>query len=111
MTPKASTRALANTSLEPVSNVVLSLGEDGIVAAMVALALAHPALAGAVAVVLFLLCLGVTWAVWRGLRRLRVRWQGRRRRNRAEIADRSGGSGGDARSGGRGGFGSEAGGG
>ena len=97
---KASTRALANTSPEPVSNVVLSLGEDGIVAAMVALALAYPAVAGVVAVVLFVLCLGVTWVVWRTLRRLRERWRGRRRRNRAEGTDRFGGIGGDTGSGG-----------
>ena len=48
---KASTRALANTSPEPVSNVTLSFAEDGVVAGMVALALAFPVIAGVVATV------------------------------------------------------------
>ena len=75
---KSSTRALANTSPEPVSNVALSLGEDGIVAAMVALALAYPVVAGVVAVVLALVCVAVTWVVFRTARRLRARWRDRK---------------------------------
>ena len=75
---KSSTRALANTSPEPVSNVALSLGEDGLVAAMVALALAYPVVAGVVAVVLALVCVAVTWVVFRTARRLRARWRDRK---------------------------------
>ena len=75
---KASTRALVNTSPEPFSNVALSLGEDGVVGAMVALALAYPVVAGAVAAVLALVCVVVTWMLVRAVRRLRARWRERR---------------------------------
>ena len=77
---KSSTRALANTSPEPVSNIALSLGEDGIVAAMVALALAYPMVAGVVAVVLAVVCVVVTWLVFRMVKAARARWKQRRRR-------------------------------
>ena len=39
---KASTRLLVNASPEPVSNVVVSTAEDGLVAALMALAFANP---------------------------------------------------------------------
>lgn len=77
---KASTRAVANTSPEPVSNVALSLGEDGLVAGMVALALAYPVAAGAVAVALALACVVATWLLWRTFRRIRGYWRARRDR-------------------------------
>ena len=41
-TAKASTRLVVNTSPEPVSNVAVSFGEDGIVLAVMALALSRP---------------------------------------------------------------------
>ncbi|MEZ5179918.1 MAG: DUF4126 domain-containing protein [Acidimicrobiales bacterium] len=75
---KASTRATANLSPEPVSNIALSIGEDGVVAGLVALALAYPAVAGVVAVVLVLASLGVMYALARALRSLRRRWRERR---------------------------------
>ncbi|MEZ5180380.1 MAG: DUF4126 domain-containing protein [Acidimicrobiales bacterium] len=75
---KASTRAAVNTSPEPVSNVVLSVAEDGIVAAMVALALAYPVVAGVVAVVLAITSLAVAWVLVRFVRRMRARWRERR---------------------------------
>jgi hypothetical protein len=75
---KASTRAAANTSPEPVSNAVLSVAEDGIVAGMVALALAYPVVAGAVAVVLAITSIAVTWVLVRFVRKARARWRARR---------------------------------
>jgi len=75
---KASARAMVNTSPEPASNVVVSTTEDGLVVAVMALAIAYPAVAlvvtilfavasGIVAVVLF----RASRAAWR---RLRTRW-------------------------------------
>jgi hypothetical protein len=49
---KASARALVNASPEPVSNVVVSAVEDGLMAAVMALAIAYPRVAFVVAVVL-----------------------------------------------------------
>ena len=46
---KASARAVVNASPEPVSNVVVSTGEDVMTGGLLALALASPALAGLVA--------------------------------------------------------------
>lgn len=77
---KATTRATVNTSPEPFSNVALSLGEDGVVAGLVALALAYPAVAGVVAVVLAVASVAVAWLFVRAVRRLRQRWRARRGR-------------------------------
>jgi len=75
---KASTRAMANTSPEPVSNISLSLAEDGVVAGMVALALAFPVIAGIVATAFAIGSIAVTWILFRTVRkvwrRLRARW-------------------------------------
>jgi hypothetical protein len=76
---KASTRAAINTSPEPVTNVVASFTEDGIVAGMVALALVSPAVAGVVAVILTVASLIVTWLLLRAVRKVIVRWRERRR--------------------------------
>ena len=75
---KASTRAAVNTSPEPVSNVVLSVAEDGVVAGMVALALAYPVVAGVVAVVFAITSIAVTWVLIRFVRKVRARWKERR---------------------------------
>ncbi|HEY7140762.1 MAG TPA: DUF4126 domain-containing protein [Methylomirabilota bacterium] len=59
---KATTRLAVNASPEPVSNVLISLAENGVVAGAVWMALAHPLIAlgaGLVAVTL-----AVTVAVW-----------------------------------------------
>lgn len=56
-TAKATTRVAVNTSPEPVSNSVVSLAEDGLVATVVFLALEFPLIA--IAVVVVLLVLGV----------------------------------------------------
>ncbi|MGN6693504.1 MAG: DUF4126 domain-containing protein [Aquihabitans sp.] len=66
---KASTRAMANTSPEPVSNIALSVAEDGVVAGMVALALAFPIVAGVVATVFAIGSIAVTWILFRTVRR------------------------------------------
>lgn len=76
---KATTRAAINTSPEPVSNVLVSLGEDGLVAGVVVLAVTHPLLAlgavavllvgGAVAVVVLLRAVRTAWRRWRERRR------------------------------------------
>ena len=82
---KASTRAAVNTSPEPVSNVALSVAEDGIVAVMVALALAYPLVAGVVAVVLAITSLAVAWVLVRFVRRMRARWRERRTARRGGV--------------------------
>jgi hypothetical protein len=75
---KASVRAMVNTSPEPISNVVVSTLEDGLVGLVMALAIAYPKVAlvvtavlavfsGVVAVVLFRAARGA----WRRIRR---RW-------------------------------------
>ena len=74
---KASTRAAINTSPEPFSNVIASLTEDGIVAGMVALALAYPVAAGFVAVTFALASVVVIWMLFKAVRSLRARWRQR----------------------------------
>jgi hypothetical protein len=67
---KSGTRAAANTSPEPFSNVALSLAEDAAVVGGTFLATQHPALfLGALAIFLVLAVL-VLHLVWRGVRRL-----------------------------------------
>lgn len=90
---KATTRATVNASPEPFTNIGLSLGEDGVVAALLALACAHPAVAGTIAVVLVVASVAVTWVLIRAIRRLRRRWRERRaaRRRGSATAARAGG--------------------
>jgi hypothetical protein len=67
---KAGTRAVANTSPEPISNWTLSLAEDGFVITLGLLALTHPVAAAVVALTtVAVLILGFSWI----LRRLRGR--------------------------------------
>jgi hypothetical protein len=72
---KATTRATVNTSPEPFSNIALSLGEDGVVAALMALALSYPVAGGVVAVVLTVASVAVSWLFVRAIRRLQHRWR------------------------------------
>jgi hypothetical protein len=67
---KASVRALVNLSPEPVTNVVVSTAEDGLVAGVMALALAYPEAAFVVTTVLVLCGLVVTIVAVRVLRRI-----------------------------------------
>ncbi len=82
---KSSTRALANTSPEPVSNIVLSLGEDGIVVAVVALAVAYPTVAGVLAVLLAIASVIATVVLLLLARVARRRWKARRARRGAQA--------------------------
>jgi hypothetical protein len=75
---KASTRLLVNVSPEPASNVVVSTMEDGLVAALMALALAYPAIAATVALVLTIVSVVVISVAWRGARHLIARRRARR---------------------------------
>ena len=61
---KASTRAAANTSPEPVSNWVLSLAEDGLAVFLAWMAAEHPILTAGIVVVL------VIWKLYRYLREI-----------------------------------------
>jgi hypothetical protein len=71
---KAGTRAVANTSPEPVSNILLSTGEDVATSGLLYLALAHPVAAIGVAGVLLAGAIGVLLL----LRRLLGKLLGRR---------------------------------
>ena len=67
---KSSTRALANTSPEPFSNLGLSLGEDLVVPGGLALALFHPWVFVVLLVVFIAVAAWVVPKIWRFLRRL-----------------------------------------
>ena len=61
---KASTRAAANASPEPVSNWTLSLLEDGFAVFLAWMAAEHPLLTAAVVVVLVILAVFVIWKLF-----------------------------------------------
>ena len=67
---KASTRAAANTSPEPVSNWVLSLAEDGLAVFLSWMAAAHPILTAGIVVVLVILAVLVIWKLYGYLRQI-----------------------------------------
>ena len=67
---KAGARALANTSPEPFSNVILSTGEDIATAGLLALAIANPIAAGLIAAVLVGLSVWLVLAARRLVQRL-----------------------------------------
>lgn len=67
---KAGTRAIVNASPEPVSNVVVSTTEDVASFGLLWLALAHPAAAGIIAVILLVVAVGLIFVGWRLLSRL-----------------------------------------
>lgn len=77
---KATTRVVANTSPEPVSNLVLSLFEDVSVALLVALAISFPIVTIIVVAVLVVAAAAVTSWLWRAGRRS---WRSIRSRLRA----------------------------
>lgn len=72
---KASTRVAINASPEPVSNVVVSLFEDGLVAVMMWLVVEQPVLAAILAVVFLIAGATLVFFLWRlvrsGWKRLR----------------------------------------
>ena len=71
---KAGSRAVINTSPEPVSNIIASTAEDGLTAGGLYLVLAHPAAAAAVAAVLLAIVAALLWWGGRMLRQLWRRW-------------------------------------
>lgn len=77
---KATTRAAVNVSPEPVSNISLSIFEDGLVAGMVALAVAAPAVALIVVILFVILGVWLMASLWRSVSRL---WR--------RLAERTGG--------------------
>jgi hypothetical protein len=67
---KASTRLVVNSSPEPVSNVGVSLGEDGLVVAVMALAIANPEAAAVVVLLLTIASVIVAIVLYRVARRV-----------------------------------------
>lgn len=67
---KAGARTLINASPEPVSNLVVSTGEDVATAGLLALAIANPIAAALIALILVLLSLCLVLAARRVLKRL-----------------------------------------
>jgi hypothetical protein len=67
---KAGTRAVLNTSPEPVTNWIASLTEDGFTALLLYLAVRHPLAAAVVAVALVVIAAAFGALIWRVLRRL-----------------------------------------
>jgi hypothetical protein len=65
---KATTRAAANTSPEPVSNWILSLAEDGLAVFLAWMAAEHPLITAAVVVVLVIVAVLVIWKLFRFLK-------------------------------------------
>jgi len=70
---KASTRAAANASPEPLSNWTLSLLEDGFAVFLAWMAAEHPLLTAAIVVVLVILAVFVIWTLFGYLRRALAR--------------------------------------
>jgi hypothetical protein len=78
---KATVRAAVNSSPEPLTNAGVSLGEDGLVAVVVWLALTNPALALAVVVGLLIVGSVLMIVLFRAARRGWRRMRDRRRRD------------------------------
>jgi hypothetical protein len=67
---KAATRAMVNTSPEPVSNMIVSTGEDIATAGLLALAIANPIAAALIALILVGLSLWLIFSARRLVRRV-----------------------------------------
>jgi hypothetical protein len=67
---KASARAVVNTSPEPVSNVLVSSGEDVATFGLLWLAYEYPAIAAGIAAVLLLVTLALLWLAQKVIRRV-----------------------------------------
>lgn len=70
---KATTRAAANASPEPVSNWALSIFEDGLAVFLAWMAAAHPILTAAIVVVLVIISVLLIWKLYGYLKLLRDR--------------------------------------
>ena len=75
---KATTRAAVNTSPEPFSNIFLSVAEDGLVAGLVALAIANPIVTLIVVAALTVGAVWLTIKLFGVIRRFRSRWAARK---------------------------------
>ena len=73
---KLTTRASANTSPEPFSNIALSLLGDGAVPVMLWLSWAHPLVSLVVLAALVVASIVVVWVLWRFIARLMRRMRG-----------------------------------
>jgi 16S rRNA G1207 methylase RsmC len=75
---KATSRLTINLSPEPATNIAASVAEDGVVTAMVVLAITRPRLALVLAILAAVLSVVVVvvlvGAARRGMRRVRARW-------------------------------------
>lgn len=67
---KASARAVVNTSPEPVSNALVSSGEDIATVGLLWLAYEYPALAAGIAIVLLALVIALLWMAQRIVKRM-----------------------------------------
>ena len=74
---KASLRALINVSPEPASNVIASLGEDGLAFSLVAFAFAHPRTTLVITIAAMIACIVFVWWAVRALKRVGRRVLGR----------------------------------
>jgi hypothetical protein len=77
---KATTRAAANTSPEPLSNWILSVAEDGLAVFLAWMAATHPLLTAAIVVVLVMVAVLVIWKLFGYFRVIRDRlrhWRAR----------------------------------
>lgn len=81
---KASTRLVVNTSPEPVSNVAVSLGEDGLVVMVMALAISRPEVATVVVALLAIASVVVAFVFYRIARRVARRVRDATRRDRRD---------------------------
>lgn len=72
---KASTRAVANTSPEPVSNVALSSLEDVTTGGLLWLVVSHPEIAIVIALLLAILTVVLLVVAWRVLHAIWIRWK------------------------------------
>lgn len=77
---KTSTRIAVNTSPEPFTNILVSIGEDLLVLAVVWFAVNHPVAAAVIAMMLLATSLVVLWMAWRLVRRGWARFQAWRSR-------------------------------
>ena len=87
---KASTRAAANTSPEPVSNWSLSLLEDGLAVFLAWMAAAHPIWTAVIVVVLVILSVLLIWKLYGYLRLIGTRFRRWREGSPASEAPRTG---------------------
>lgn len=74
---KASARAVVNTSPEPVSNALVSSGEDIATFGLLWLAYEYPAIATGIAAVLLVIVIALIWIAWRVLGSIRAALRGK----------------------------------